>query len=222
MRQDWRDLAYLHFRYGPDDVRALLPPGLEVDTFDGCAWVGLIPFSMRGVGFARGPAAPYFGAFAEVNVRTYVHVDGVPGVWFFSLDVDRLAPALVARGTYRLPYCWGATSHRRVGDTVVTRVRRRWPRRVDATHLEVQAGATVVADELAGFLTARWGLYSAARRGLRYAPVDHEPWPLRAGTVARWDDVLLRAAGLPPPVGEPHVLFSDGVSVRVGLPRRVR
>lgn len=221
MRQQWRDLAYLHFRYDPAQVAPLLPPGLEVDTFDGAAWVGLIPFSMRDVGGARGPAVPYFGAFAEVNVRTYVHVDGVPGVWFCSLDVDRLAPALVARATYRLPYCWGATSHRRDGDTVVTEVRRRWPTRTEPSRLEVRAGPVVVPDELAVFLTARWGLYSRARSGLRYAPVDHEPWPLRAATAERVDDVLLRAAGLPSPETDPHVLFSDGVRVRVGLPRRV-
>lgn len=222
MRQEWRDLAYLHFRYDPADVAPLLPDGLEVDTFDGSAWVGVIPFSMRGVGLPHGPAVPYFGAFAEVNVRTYVRIGGVPGVWFCSLDVDRLAPALVARATYRLPYCWGATTHRRTGDTVVTAIRRRWPQRTDPSLLEVRAGPPVAADDLAVFLTARWGLFSRARHGLRYAPVDHEPWPLRSATVDVWDDVLLRAAGLPPPGGDPHVLFSDGVAVRIGWPRRVR
>lgn len=222
MRQEWRDLAYLHFRYEPAAVAAVLPAGLEVDVFDGSAWVGLIPFSMRGVGLPRGPAVPYFGAFAEVNVRTYVLADGVPGVWFCSLDVNRLAPALVARATYRLPYCWGATRHRRTDDTVVTDVRRRWPTRTARSHLEVRAGSPVVADDLDVFLTARWGLFSRAGRGLRYAPVDHEPWPLRSAAVEVWDDVLLRAAGFPPPAGEPRARFSDGVAVRIGWPRRVR
>ena len=222
MRQQWLDLAYLHWRYDEADVAALLPPGLEVDTFDGSAWVGLIPFSMRGIGLAHGPAVPYFGSFAEVNVRTYVRVGKVPGVWFFSLDVDRLMPALVARTTYRLPYCWGRTSHRREGDTLHTVVERRWPSHVEESRLQVRAGAPVVADDLSVFLTARWGLYSRAGRGLRYAPVDHAPWPLRTATAEKWDDTLLRAAGLPAAVGDPHVLFSDGVDVRVGLPHRVR
>jgi len=67
MRQEWLDLAYLHWRYDPAVVQALLPAGLRVDTFDGSAWVGIIPFSMRRIGLARGPAVPYLGSFAEVN-----------------------------------------------------------------------------------------------------------------------------------------------------------
>lgn len=221
MRQQWLDLAYLHWRCDPGEVQRLLPEGLVVDTFEGNAWVGLIPFSMRGIGLARGPSVPYLGSFSEVNVRTYVRVGSVPGVWFFSLDVDRLLPALVARATYRLPYCWGATDHVRRGDRVETRVVRRWPGRVDESRIVVTAGDPVEPDDLDVFLTARWGLYSRTRSGLRYAPVDHEPWPLRTGIASEWDDGLIRAAGLPAVTGEPHVRFSDGVSVRIGLPRNV-
>lgn len=222
MRQQWRDLAYLHWRYDPAVVQALLPRGLTVDTFDGSAWVGLIPFAMRDIGLARGPGVPYFGSFSEVNVRTYVHVNGKPGVWFFSLDVDRFLPAVVARLTYRLPYCWGSTSHVRDGDLVSTVVRRRWPESVNESRISVRASGAVTADELDVFLTARWGLYSRSRNGLRYAAVDHEPWPLRSATLEHLDDALVMAAGLPAPVGEPHVRFSDGVHVRIGFPRTVR
>jgi len=222
MRQQWLDLAYLHWRYDPAEVQRLLPAGLEVDTFDGSAWVGLIPFSMRGIGLGKGPGVPYLGSFAEVNVRTYVVRNGRPGVWFFSLDVDRLLPALVARAVYRLPYCWGRTTHRRVGDSTSTLVRRRWPARVTDSSLEIAVGAPVVADELDVFLTARWGLYSRGLRGLRYAPVDHEPWPLRTARLVSLDDSLVQAAGLPAPQGDPHVRCSDGVSVRIGRPVRVR
>ena len=221
MRQQWLDLAYVHWRYEPDAVAALLPPGLDVDTFDGSAWVGLIPFTMRGIGLARGPGVPYLGSFSEVNVRTYVCRGGRPGVWFFSLDVDRFLPAAVARLTYRLPYCWGRSHHERRGDTLTTVVRRRWPERVPDSSLVVEMGDAVTPDDLDVFLTARWGLYSTSRRGLRYAPVDHEPWPLRSGKLLGLDDRLVEAAGLPSPTGDPHVRCSDGVSVRVGRPHRV-
>ena len=222
MRQQWLDLVYVHWRYDPDEVQALLPSGLVVDTYDGSAWVGVIPFSMRGIGLARGPAVPYLGSFSEVNVRTYVHVDGVPGVWFFSLDVDRFVPAATARVTYRLPYCWGRTTHERVGDDLTTSVRRLWPARVAESRLHVHAGPPREPDDLDVFLTARWGLYSRAGSGLRYAPVDHEPWPLRSASLVDIDESLVAASGLSAPAGEPHVRFSEGVSVRVGLPRRVR
>lgn len=221
MRQQWLDLAYVHWRYEPSVVQALLPPELEVDTFDGAAWVGLIPFSMRRIGLPRGPAVPYLGNFSEVNVRTYVRRRGARGVWFFSLDVDRLIPAAVARITYNLPYCWGSTRHERRGETLLTVVRRRWPERVSGSSLEVRMGGPVAADDLDVFLTARWGLFSKRRRGVRYAPVDHEPWPLRAGELVQGDLTLVQAAGLPAPVGEPHVRCSHGVSVRIGAPRRL-
>ena len=218
MRQQWLDLAYLHWRYDPAEVQRLLPAGLDVDTFNGAAWAGLIPFSMRGIGLGKGPGVPYLGSFAEVNVRTYVVRNRRPGVWFFSLDVDRLLPAAVARLTYRLPYCCGSTSHERVGDDLVTRVRRRWPTRTAESGIRVEMGERIEADDLDIFLTARWGLYSTSRRGLRYAAVDHEPWPLRAARAPQWDGTLLEAAGLSAPAAEPHVRCSDGVSVRIGLP----
>ena len=238
MKQGWYDLVYLHFPYDPDVVQALLPPGLEVDVYDGKAWVGLIPFSMRGIGIPGLPAIPYLGSFPEVNVRTYVKRNGVPGVWFFSLDINRILPTVVARTTYKLPYYFGAVSHWRDGNDAFTTVRRRWPRNVknrdDAfesqskemltahTSIHVKVGQHIPnPTEFDVFVSARWGLYSrTAKNTLRYAPVEHPPWPLQQATVVSLDDSLVRAAGLPSPTMEPHVLFSSGVPVRVGLPHR--
>lgn len=221
MVQQWRDLAYIHWRYPAQEVQALLPAGVEVDTFDGSAWVGLIPFSMKNIGLPRLPTVPYFGSFPEVNVRTYVRRNGIPGVWFFSLDVNRLIPAFVARATYLLPYCWGTASNLRTESTLETEVRRRWPSRA-STSIRISLGEPIDhPDELSVFLSARWGLYSRGfGKGVRYAPVDHERWPLWSASLVSLDDSLVTAAGLSAPTGEPHVMFSPGVSVRIGLPRR--
>ena len=223
MVQQWRDLAYVHWRYDPEEVQALLPPGLEVDVHDGAAWVGLIPFSMRNIGLPRLPAIPYFGSFPEVNVRTYVRHNGRPGVWFFSLDVNRFLPALVARTTYLLPYCWGSAKHSLSDGTLNTTVRRRWPSS-SQTNISISIRSEIQSpDDTAVFLSARWGLYSRGFRGaLRYAPVDHEKWPLYSAALLNLDDSLVMSAGLTAPQGEPHVMFSPGVAVRVGLPRRVQ
>ena len=227
MKQGWYDLVYVHFEYPIDVVQQLLPAGLEVDTINDKAWVGLIPFSMRGIGIPRLPAIPYFGSFPEVNVRTYVTRHGVPGVWFFSLDINRIAPTLVARTTYKLPYCFGAVSHTREGDDVYTTVRRRWPRikngSTPRTAMHVRIGEHIgTPTEFDVFVSARWGLYShAGRESLRYAPVEHPPWPLQRATIVSLDDSLVTAAGLPAPHGEPHVMFSSGVPVLVGLPHKV-
>ena len=220
MVQEWRELTYIHWRYDPAEIQALLPVGLEVDTFDGSAWIGLIPFSMRNIGLPFGPPIPYFGSFPEVNVRTYVRRNGIPGVWFFSLDVNRLLPALVARTTYFLPYCWGRAMNRYEGNEVTAVVQRRWPSGA-STSLHVKVGAPIEEpDELSVFLSARWGLYSRGfGRGLRYAPVDHEKWALHKAELVALEDTLVIAAGLSAPRGPAHVMFSPGVHVRVGRPR---
>jgi uncharacterized protein len=194
-----------------------------VDTFDGSAWVGLVPFSMEGLGFTHLHPLPIVGAFPEVNVRTYVHDGHRRGAWFFSLDIDRLAPAVVARAAYRIPYCTGDVRHVRAGPHIATSVERRWPRRPTSaiTRLAVRAGEPLSGhDELVRFLTARWGLFSSGRRGtIRYAPVDHPPWPLHDVDVHHLDDTLVRVAGLPTPGHPPHAMYSPGVDVRVGRPR---
>ena len=225
MVQTWENLVYLHWAYEPEQVQSLLPEGLLVDTFAGNAYVGLIPFQMRGIGVPHLPAVPYLGTFPEVNVRTYVIRNGIPGVWFFSLDINRMLPTFVARTTYSLPYCFGKVSHgvQQVDNTSVveTLVQRRWPHGVEAsTELRVEVGNKIdVPSDFEHFLSARWGLYSQTlRKKFRYAPVSHEPWPLRRATALHIDDSLVQAAGLPTPTGEVHALFSPGVSVRVGLP----
>jgi hypothetical protein len=104
-----------------------------------------------------------------------------------------------------------------------TTVERRWPRRASA-NTEVRIGdAMSEPDELSVFLSARWGLYSRGLfGGVLYAPVDHERWPLYSAACETVESNLFEVAGLTAPVGEPHVMFSPGVSVRIGLPRRAR
>ena len=225
MVQRWVDVVFLHWRVERAAVQRLLPPGVTVDVFDGSAWVGLVPFSMEGLGLPGLAPLPLVGSFPEVNVRTYVRAGGHRGVWFFSLDIDRLVPLVVARGVYCLPYCWARASHERVGDVVSSHVDRRWPVGSSdvGTKITVRTGARVDgSEELTRFLTARWGLVSASRSGrLRWAPVDHPVWPLFTADVVRLDDRLVAAAELPVSGAPDHALWSPGVPVRIGRPRRI-
>ena len=153
----------------------------------------------------------------------------MPGVWFCSLDINRLLPTIVARTTYTLPYCFGRASNKRIGDELITTVKRRWPRSDDSasTHIRLKVGKRILAPTpLEVFLSARWGLYTTTRRGqLRYAPISHAPWQLQRAEIISLDDSLITAAGFAAPTvaknGEPNVMFSSGVTVRIGLPRRV-
>lgn len=220
--QHWGDLTMLHWPVAPELVAPLLPAGTIPDMHDGTSWVGLIPFSMTRVRILGTPALPYLSRFAETNVRLYaVDGSGRRGVVFASLEAARLLPVLAARVSYRLPYEWARMSIAHRGEEITYRTARRWPgpRGAGGT-IRVRVGETYDADPLTSFLTARWGLFSTWYGGrTAYAPVEHPTWPVHHAELLELSDDLVRAAGLPAPVGEPHVLCSPGVSVRIGRPR---
>jgi uncharacterized protein YqjF (DUF2071 family) len=238
MLQGWHELASIHWRYEPEVVQAILPKGFRADTFDGSAWVGLLPFHMRRI---RVPGLPPFGplsTFPETNVRTYlVDPAGRRGVWFCSLDITRLVPALVARVTYNLPYCWAKMSIDRPPNaaapasdpagTWTYRSSRRWPSPRGAaadSAVSVRVGERIPDDEISDlehFLSARWALGTTFAKRPVWAEVDHPPWPLHRAEVVACDQTLVTAAGLPMPTGEPVAMWSPGIEVRIGRPRRV-
>jgi len=217
----WDELTFIHWRVEPADVQRLLPDGLTVETFDGSAWVGLVPFFLR-VGLARVPSIPWMSRFAETNVRTYVRgADGTSGVWFFSLDAARLGAVVVARLTYRLPYFWSRMRIEREPGRISYRSVRRWPRPPGRSATTIVIGDPYAPGELTEldhYLTARWALFSAPRSGLHLARAFHDPWPLHRAQLLHLDDTLVTAAGLPSPEGEPLVHYAPRVEVRIGWP----
>ena len=218
-------MSFLHWPYPPDVVQAMLPDGLTVDEYDGAAWVGLVPFRLE-VRVPGVPFIPWVGRFVETNVRTYVRAaDGTRGIWFLSLDAQRLGAVVVARTMWSLPYQWSRMRLARAGSVITYECRRRWPGADHPTsRVVLRVGDDYQPDELDDldhFLSARWVLFSRKRGALVRTRAHHVAWPLRHATVLEVDDHLLRAAGLPPPVGAPRALYSDGVTVRLG-PRRPR
>ncbi len=220
LRQQWTELAYLHWPYDPAVVQRLLPPDVTADTVDGRAWVGLIPFEMRNVQLGPTPPIPWLGSFIEINVRTYVtDSQGRRAVWFFSLDVPRSAIVAVARSVFALPYCWAHAEHLRVGDRHRYRMTRRWPRRpAGGADMSFTVGDPVDPDDVSDlehFLTARWALLTVRRGRVVYGPVHHPRWPLRRAEDVRVEQDVIEAAGLPSPAGAPLALYSPGVDVAV-------
>jgi uncharacterized protein YqjF (DUF2071 family) len=170
-----------------------------------------------------GPRLSVVPPFPETNVRTYViGPDGRPGIWFFSLDAASGSAVAAARATYGLPYYWADMSLERTGDTTRYLSKRR-ASRACGHDLEVVAGESLPVGERSDFdnyLTARFALWNSNRGVLLRTDAEHEPWPLRRATAPRVTQDLLAAAGLPEPVAEPLVHFSDGVDVRIAPPRR--
>ena len=224
MLQSWRRLTFLHWRYDPAVVQRLLPDGLAVDVFGNSAWVGLVPFQIYGLRPPGLPALPWLSHFPETNVRTYaVGPDGSRGVWFFSLDAARWPAVIGARTAYGLPYFWASMRVTRPAGCVRYESRRSWPRPAyESTDISIAPGQRCVPAELTDldhFLTARFRLFTVLRGKLRFAPVEHPPWPLARAQVLQFRESLLEAAGLPRPAGEPLAHYSEDLLVRVGAPR---
>ena len=224
MRMKWEQLTMLHWRYDPAEVQALLPSGLTVETFDGAAWVGLVPFQMR-IDVPFVPEFPRVLHFPETNVRTYVSGrSGEPGVYFWSLEASSLSAVVTARTSYQVPYFWADMTLQQRDDIVRYETTRRWPGPKGARSVvEVRIGETIAATEasdLDRFLTARWALYGSFGPWRSYAKMYHEPWPLHRAELIECDDSLVAAAGLTQPTTPPLVHYSPGVSVRCGFPQR--
>ena len=223
--QSWRDLTFLHWAVQPEVVAPFLPAGTVPDTLDGLTYVGLIGFRMVGVGALRGPGIPYLGTFCETNVRLYsVDGQGRRAVVFLSLEAARLLPVLTAQATLRLPYKWARMRLSSRDGILRYTSRRRWPGPRPATNtMSVRVGAAIEAPtELEHFVTARWGLHTTAWGSSLHLPNEHPTWPLHTAELLELDDSLITAAGLPPMPGPPaSVLYSPGVPVTFGGPRRL-
>lgn len=223
MRQVWRDLTFLHWPLPARDVRPLVPGELELDLWDGVAWVGLVPFAIEGLTHPSMPAIPWLSSFLETNVRTYV-MDrfGRRGVWFFSLDAARLPAVIGARAAYALPYYWANLRLERRGTVVQYSGSRCSVRRPEYRAL-VEIGESIMTpSEFEVFLTARFRLFAHRLGRLRLAAVEHPPWPLQRARVVSLEQNMVRAAGLPSPQGPALAHFAATVDVKVGWPELVR
>ena len=226
MYQSWKEITFLHWPYPPEAVRPFVPGHLELDTFDGSAWVGLTPFLLEDFRLPGMPVLPWFSRFPETNLRTYVWgPDGRRGVWFFALDSARLHATAGGRLLYFQPYWWSRLSIERAGRTVAYRGRRRWPMHPPGYEVTVEVlGALGSRDvtELDLFLTSRWVLYAFYGPVPASSQVEHPPWPLRRARVVGLRQDMTAAVGLPDPSSEPIVHFSAGVDTRIGPPRLIR
>jgi uncharacterized protein len=181
--QTWEDLLFAHWRVPVEAVRAHLPARLDVETYDGAAWLGITPFRLTALR-ARGLLpVPRLSTFLELNVRTYVNAGGQkPGIWFFSLDASSRIAVEAARRAYELPYFHARMSATRRDDWIEYECARiSEPGRVFSGRYRPNGAVShATPGSLEWFLGERYCLYTTDRRGrLCRAEIHHDLWPLQ-------------------------------------------
>jgi uncharacterized protein len=221
----WHDLLFAHWPLPTEALGPLIPPGLELDRYDGRAWVGVVPFRMTAVGPRHAPRAPWVSAFLELNVRTYVTIGGKPGIWFFSLDAANPVAVAIARRWFHLPYFRARMRLRLDGDWIAYESRR--------THRGFPGGEfrgryraagpvfRSAPGSLEAWLTERYALYAADRRGRIYrGDIHHLPWPLQPAEAEIAVNTVADAHGLVLPDPPPLLHFARRLDVVAWPPVR--
>ena len=223
MEHHWGKLLFMHWPISAERLRPLIPPQLAIDTFDGEAWIGVTPFTMWDVRLSFTPPVPYLSDFHELNVRTYVLRDGVPGVWFFSLNTNSSMTVFGARTFYFLPYFNARIDLRQEGDTIHYDLERTDAQRPAAFKASWEIGRELPESEpgtLEFFLTERYCLYSASGESIYRARIHHPPWPLRQAKLISHTSDIAESDYLPMPKGKPLVHYAEALAVYVWPPEK--
>ena len=225
MAQVWHDLLFAHWPMAPETLRGKLPRAVELDTFSGTAWLGIVAFRISGVRLRGTPPFPGLSAFPELNVRTYVRYEERPGVWFCSLDAGSWLAVAVARAWFRLPYFRAQMSCTRDAENVVyasVRTHAGAPRAELAARYRPRGELFQPRPStLEHWLTERYCLYAPSRGGgVLRADIDHPPWPLQPAEAIFEKNTMAEANGIELPASAPLLHFARRQDVFVWAPRR--
>jgi uncharacterized protein len=224
MFQRWEDLLFAHWRVDPSAVARKIPRGLSLDLREGNAWIAVTPFVITRLRLRGLPPIPGTSRFLELNVRTYVTAEGLPGVWFFSLDAGSPLAAFLARRLYHLPYFAARMEVVAKGSAISYRSDRGDPGKGAGFLADYEPVGEVfraAPGSLEEWLTARYRLYAADRGTLYRAEIAHEPWTLQRAKAEIRRNTMAQASGIELSRERPLLHFSRALDVRVWWPERV-
>jgi uncharacterized protein len=223
MRQTWHDLLFAHWAMDPELVRAAMPEPVRpyLDLYDGQAWVGVIPFWMSGVRPRGTPPVPTASTFPELNVRTYVTINGKPGVYFFSLDAASLLAVVGARVGFALRYFW-ARMHCELANGQVQYSSRRGSARFRGAYGPIGEVMHSEPGSLEHFLTERYCLYAVRGTQVSRANIHHLPWPLQTAEARIEENTMAESSGIKLPSTSPVLHFAQRMDVLVWWPEAVQ
>jgi len=220
----WRHLLFENWPVDPAVMDAHLPDALTPDTYDGTAWLSVVPFTNVAVR-PKGLPAGLGIRLPELNVRTYVTRSDTPSVYFFSLDAQGVATVLGARLFHHLPYYYARISLDAVDGRVRFSSRRRHPgarpARYEGTYWPTGEPFAAPDDPFGAFLVERYRFYTEAQDGsLRQTDVSHDPWTLYPAAADIETDTLLQSHGFARPDVDPVYHYSPGLDVVASRSKR--
>jgi uncharacterized protein YqjF (DUF2071 family) len=223
MVQRWHDLLFAHWALPPERMRQLVPSQLELDLFQGKAYVAVAPFHMSGIRGRFLPALPGLNRFPELNVRTYVRFQGVPGVYFFSLDAGNVPAVWGARMGYGLPYFHADMSVKIASQEIEYSSRRlQGPRPAEfrGGYRPISEPRRREKNSLEYFLTERYCLYVVRSGNVLRANIHHLPWPLQDAEAEIQLNTMAKAAGIELPDTKPLLHFARFLEVLIWYPEK--
>jgi len=225
MTQIWSDLLFIHWPIEHHLLRKLVSPQLSLDTFDGQCWLGIVPFRMSHVTPRGLPPLPWISQFPELNVRTYITVNGIAGVYFFSLDAANQLAVALARRFFHLPYFHSQMSCLRSGDTIHYSSHRMHhstpPAEFVASYRPIAPPTYPQTGTLEHWLTERYCLYTVANQHVFRCDIQHRRWPLQAAELELQSTTIARAAGIQLPDSRPLLHYSQRQEVLTWPLRRI-
>jgi uncharacterized protein len=197
MRQTWADLLFAHWPVDADALRAAVPAPLTLETFEGRAWVGVVPFAIRDLGVRSLPGLPTATDFLELNVRTYVSCGGRSGVYFFTLDASSALAVAGARTAFGLPYHHADMSMSHAEGWIRYRSDRdNGARSFNGRYRPVGEAFTAQPGTLDHFLTERYALMNVVADKVSHVDIHHVPWPLQRAEAEIDVCTIAHAAGI--------------------------
>lgn len=230
MWQTWEHLLFLHWKVPVEMLRPLIPSTLEIDTFQGDAYVGLVPFTMKHIRPMWFCSVPWLSFFHETNVRTYVHFQGQqPGVWFFSLEAANPVAVYLARSLWRLPYFHAKMSMKQRlddGKLWIDYETRRYATDSPSAYCKVSYAPSsdvfhAESGTLEHFLAERYLLYASKDGTLYRGQVYHTPYPLQVAEFTGLEQTLTAAIQIDLPNQPMLAHYVAGVMVRIYPLQRV-
>lgn len=225
MTQTWHNLLFAHWPVSPDKLRPLIPPSLELDTFGGQAWVGVVAFRISGLRFRGLPPTPLVSSFREINVRTYVTLGGKPGVLFLSMDASNPLAVEVARPWFHIPYLRAYIGMEKSAQGICFTLERRDKRLPEAscslTYKPVSGVYKSKPGTLEHWLTERYCLYSVSRHKTYRCEIHHVQWPLQRAQACIESNTLGYALGISLPQSEPLLHYAHRMEALFWRPYRV-